>query len=65
MALFSKEHYEMLEAFERLPFVRGYRLDKEDKAMWPKGYIYQHGELNQIFLVYRHGVAFGEARAMA
>ncbi len=63
MTLGSKDHYEMIEMFERLPFVKGFRLDKENKDMWAKGYIYQHGELNQVFLIFRHGVAYGRATA--
>lgn len=58
MALFDKEHYDMLEVFEKT--YRGYRTDKEDQSLWPKGRIYEHPELNLLFLAFRHGVAYGK-----
>lgn len=57
----SQEHIDLIAIFERLPAVKGFRLDKEAKALWPKGHIYQHGELNELFLMYRHGYAYGKA----
>lgn len=59
MTITSKDHYEMMEMFERE--FRGYRLDREDKAMWPKGAVYQSGETNALFLAYRRGVSYGRA----
>lgn len=59
MTLLGKDHYEMIEFFERT--ITGYRLDKEPKELWSKGIIYQHGELNQLFKVFRQGVAYGQA----
>jgi hypothetical protein len=53
----SKAHYDLMEAFERA--FKGLRLDKEAKDMWAKGYVYQHGEVNQLFLAFRRGVEFG------
>lgn len=53
----SKEHYELIEMFER-EFVG--RFDKEPKELWPKGYIYRDGQLNQLFLAYRRGYSFGK-----
>jgi hypothetical protein len=57
----SQEHIDLISMFERLPAVKGFRLDKEAKDLWPKGHIYQHGELNELFLMYRHGFAYGKA----
>jgi hypothetical protein len=57
MTLFSQEHYDLIAMFERE--FKGERLDKEVKDMWPKGYIYQNGEVNRLFLAYRQGFAFG------
>jgi hypothetical protein len=57
----TQEHYDLIAMFERLPAVKGFRLDKEPKDLWPKGHIYQHGELNELFLMYRHGYAYGKA----
>ena len=62
MTLFGKDHYEMMEMFERT-FAGEFRLDKEDKALWAKGFIYQHGEANRMFKAFRHGVSFGRATA--
>lgn len=58
-ALFSRDHYDLMEMFEReFPHLR---LDKEPKALWAKGIIYQSGETNSLFLAYRKGVAYGRA----
>jgi len=59
MTLTSKEHYDLIEMFERE--FTGYRLDKEDKQFWAKGNVYQNGELNALFLAYRKGFAYGKA----
>jgi hypothetical protein len=59
MTLTSKDHYEIIEMFERE--FSGYRLDKEDKSLWSKGNIFQNGETNALFLAYRRGVAYGRA----
>jgi hypothetical protein len=58
MQIKTKEHYDIIAMFERL--FPG-RFDKEDKALWVKGYVYQDGELNKLFIAFRHGVAFGKA----
>ncbi|TQV80351.1 hypothetical protein [Denitrobaculum tricleocarpae] len=65
MVLTSKEHYELMEMFEAE--FKDYRLDKEQKALWPKGVVYQSGETNALFLAYRRGVAYGTglSRALA
>lgn len=59
MTLFAQDHYDLIAMFERE--FTGIRLDKEEKSMWPKGYIYQNGETNNLFLAYRKGYAFGRA----
>ena len=58
MVLTSKEHYELIEMFERE--FTGYRLDKEAKQFWAKGNVYQSGETNALFLAYRRGFAYGK-----
>lgn len=58
MTVLGKEHYDLMANFEKL--FKHRRLDKEDKAMWPKGVVYQDGEVNQLFLAYRHGYALGK-----
>ena len=62
MTLTSKEHYELIEMFER-EFKGEFRMDKEDKSMWAKGAIYQNDTANLIFKAYRRGVAYGKATA--
>lgn len=58
-ALKSKEHYEIMDQFERL--FKGHRMDREDKSLWPRGHIYQNGETNNLFIAFRHGFEFGRA----
>lgn len=54
----SKEHYELMEQFERQ--FHG-RMEKETKSMWPRGNVYQDGHINQAFLGFRSGYAYGKA----
>lgn len=56
--LMTKEHYELMACFERE--FKG-RMDKEDKALWSRGAIYQDGGINQMFLAYRRGYALGKS----
>ncbi len=60
MTLNSKDHYDLIEYFER-QFKGNFRLDKEDKSMWPQGNVYQNGDANNAFLAFRHGYAYGRA----
>lgn len=60
MSLFDKEHYELIAEFEKV--FKG-RFDKEAKERWAKGYIYQNGEINQLFIAFRHGYALGKVKA--
>lgn len=55
----SKAHYEIISAFD-LRF-KCHRLDKEPKAMWVKGRIYEDGYVNDLFLAFRAGVSYGLA----
>jgi hypothetical protein len=54
----TQEHIDLMAQFERE--VTGRRFDKEDKKLWPIGRIYQHGELNELFLTYRRGYALAK-----
>ncbi len=56
--LHSKEHYDLMEMFDREH--RSMRLDKEDKAFWSKGHIYQDGRVNELFIAFRRGYALGK-----
>jgi hypothetical protein len=59
MRVGSQEFYDLVSMFDRE--FKGSRLDKEPKNMWPKGHVYQHGEMNNLFLAYRKGYALGLA----
>ncbi len=59
MTIQSAEHYEIIKFFDS-QFAH-LRLDKETKDMWAKGHIYQNGEANNLFLAFRHGVAYGKS----
>ncbi|HBO1165271.1 TPA: hypothetical protein L4E73_003315 [Pseudomonas aeruginosa] len=56
--LLTKEHYELMAQFER---EHSGRFDKEDKSLWRKGIVYQDGHINELFLAYRRGYAYGKA----
>lgn len=59
MLLVTKEHYDIIDAFERsFPHVQK---TKEDKSMWSKGYVYTNGDTNNLFIAFRHGAAFAKA----
>lgn len=59
MQLKTDDHEKMMAMFDRL--FKGRRLDKEAKDLWPRGHIYQDGHVNELFLAYRQGVAYGIA----
>jgi hypothetical protein len=50
MKVGTKEHYELMEQFERdYPYLR---LDRENGSSWKSGQIYQSGETNNYFKMY-------------
>ena len=56
--LLTLEHYDLMAQFEReFPG----RHDKEQKALWPNGIIYQDGQINELFKAYRRGYALSKA----
>lgn len=57
----TQEHEDLIKMFEREPEYKGCRLDKEAKSLWTMGRIYQDGHLNDLFLAYRRGYAYGKA----
>jgi hypothetical protein len=61
MGIGSADHYEIIEFFDRQ--FSHLRLDKEAKEFWSKGNVYQNGEVNNLFLAFRQGVAYGRATA--
>lgn len=64
MSLNSQEHIDMMAMFERVARKEfSGRLDREDKASWSMGRIYQDAQMNERFLAFRQGVAYGQALA--
>ena len=55
----SKDDYDMMKTFEKI-YGKSFRMDKEDKHMWNRGIMYQHPEVNKLFLAFREGVAYGK-----
>jgi len=55
----TQEHIDLVAQFER--DVGPGRLDKEPKETWSRCRIYQDGRVNEQFLVYRFGYAYGKA----
>lgn len=55
----TQEHQDLMSMFERE--FKGRRLDREDKSIWPLRRVYQNGEVNELFLAYRRGYAYGKA----
>ena len=58
MNIGSKEHYEILQMFEKN--FNNLRLEKEDKCLWKKGIIYQNGETNNLYNAFILGYGFGK-----
>jgi len=55
----SGEHDELIFQFEKDNKGIG-RTDKEEKSNWSKGVIYQDGNVNDLFKIYRMGYAYGK-----
>lgn len=55
----SKEHYDILESFERN--FSHMRLSKEQKSLWLIGQIYEDGTTNNAYQAYIKGYALGRA----
>lgn len=60
MQITSKEHYDVLNQFET-EFRGHFRLDRELKEQWPRGYVYQDDKANLAFQAYRKGYALAKA----
>lgn len=52
----TKAHEELMRQFESL---KPGRVDREAKELWKDGHVYQNGEVNNLFLMFRQGVAYG------
>lgn len=53
----DKEHYDLMDAFERQ---HSGRMDREDKSLWSRGAIYQDGHVNYLFLAFRRGYFYAK-----
>ena len=62
MKIGTKEHYELLEMFER--DFKGIRIDKEPKELWAAGAVYQDGVANNLFKAYSIGYSYGKSRTL-
>lgn len=60
MQLHTREHYGLIDQFET-EYRGHFRLDREPKEQWPRGYVYQDGQANERFLAYRRGYALAKA----
>src|SRR5690606_24586457 len=59
----TQAHYDLMAQFEK-EFKGVGRFDREPKESWPRQIIYQDGQVNELFLAYRRGYAFGKAEAI-
>lgn len=59
MQVHTREHEEIMEQFEK--DVQPGRLDKEPRENWKRGIVYQNGEVNAMFQVYRMGYSLGRS----
>lgn len=57
----NKSHYDLMEQFERL---KPGRVDRENKELWSKGYVYCDGIVDEMFIWFRRGVAYGVAEML-
>lgn len=57
MKIGSKEHDEILKHFENN--YNHLRLDKEPRGLWPRGIVYQDGEVNKLYEAYILGYSLG------
>lgn len=60
MALFGKDHYDLMTQFEKS--YSHCRLDREPKDNWASGNVYQDGQTNALFLAYLAGYSYGALR---
>ena len=60
--LLTKEHYELMAHFEtQVRKVARGRLDREAKQDWQRGIIYEDGNINQMFIMFRTGYMLGKS----
>lgn len=63
MKIGSKEHYDILEQFEKEFYYL--RLDREqNKETWKKGDVYENGETNNIYKAFILGYSVGRCTYM-
>ncbi|MFD1179502.1 hypothetical protein ACFQ3W_24840 [Paenibacillus puldeungensis] len=62
MKVGTKEHYDILNMFEREFYHM--RLDREPRELWASGQVYQNGETNNAYRAYVAGYALGRVSYM-
>jgi len=63
MTIGSKEHYEILEHFEKNFAYQ--RLDREkNKELWRAGQVYENGETNALYKAYISGYGLGKTNGI-
>lgn len=58
MDLLSHDHYDLMAQFEKTFFSK-HKPAREAKEFWPMGAVYCDGHINNQFLAYQHGYAYG------
>ena len=56
----TSEHDELMDMFERTFCSSKSKPRREPRDLWKRGNIYCDGHLNQLFLAYRSGYAYGK-----
>jgi hypothetical protein len=57
LTLGSQGHQELMKQLEAL--YNHLRLDREDRSLWQGGHLYCDGTVNNLFLAFRQGAAYG------
>jgi len=60
MTLGSKEHYDILDNFEKNH--KYLRLDREEQSLWGIGQVYQNGETNNLYKSFILGYSLGRCQ---
>jgi hypothetical protein len=55
----TQEHYDLIEQFDRQ--FKGRRLDKEAKALWRQGHVYQDGHVDALYHAFIRGYVLGKS----
>jgi len=59
MTIKDKEHYELMDAFEKT--FKAKQPPRESKDLWHRSIFYCNGKLNNDFVMFRHGYMLGKS----